>query len=224
MKNTLITLFSIISLHTFSQNSYDIDQRKGQLFISLGTQLRPLPIRAKNAVSDRVFAVGSNIDNQSSGMAFSYSLDYFINSKFSVGFSHSVRYDLITIPLDEITANFGHRAANNDFIFDYHLYFDYHFKVFKKAKLFLRFGRSFLNRGTDFRNKQTFFDSNGDIIASIFSVSDTAYEPWNWGVGYKKKRISFLVGAYTSSNTEYFIDNSTFVIPYLQFKYNLGKL
>ncbi len=214
----------LLATSLFSQNSYDINQRKGKLFFSLATELRPLPIRAKDAISNPSFDNASNIDFQSSGMAFSYALDYFINKNLSLGFSQSIRYDLITLPIDEITANFGYRPAKNDFIFDYHLYIDYHFKVFKEGELFLRFGRSFLNRGTEFSEKESSFDSDGNVIISFIGSVDSAYEPYNWGVGYKKKKVSFMLGAYTSSNTEYFNDNSTFIIPYLQFKYNFGKL
>jgi len=55
------------------------------------------------------------------------------------------------------------------------------------------------------------------------SQSDFAYEPWNFAIGYKKQRVSFLVGAYTSSNSDY-QGVSDIIIPYISFRYNIGKL
>lgn len=221
MKNLILIIFCILATATFSQNSYDIDQRKGKLFFSLGTELRPVPFRSKNAVYNSRFSMASNGDAQSSGMAFSYSFDFFINKNLAIGFSQSVRYDLITVPLDEITDSFGVRPANNDLIFDYHLYLDYHFKIFKNSEIFARIGISFLNRGTEFVSKRSFFDNNGNLMFSRLNSMDAAYEPGNFALGYKKNKTSLMIGMYSSTISEYLV-GSTYIIPYVGFRYNLG--
>ncbi len=54
--------------------------------------------------------------------------------------------------------------------------------------------------------------------------NDFTYEPWNYAVGYKKDKINIILGMYGSNIAEYFDDNTTFLIPYISFKYTIGKL
>jgi hypothetical protein len=145
----------------------------------LGTELRPLLFRSKNAVYNSIFDRASNSTAQSSGMAFSYSFDFFINKNLAIIFSQSDRYDLIKEPLDEISDNFGVRPANNDLIFDYHLDMDYHLKIFKNSETFASIDISFLNRGTEVVSKRSFFDNNGNLLFSTLSSMDGAYKPGN---------------------------------------------
>ena len=56
-----------------------------------------------------------------------------------------------------------------------------------------------------------------------YSQEDFAYFAWDFALGYKKKKFSFTIGAYTTSVTNYaYIDD--FIVPYFSFKYNLGTL
>lgn len=222
MKNLLFIFLLFTTSILFSQNSYDIDQRKGQLFFSLGTEYRITPFY-KSSGGQSILPV--NIDSQSSGVAFNYTFDYFATKNLSFGFSNSIRYDLVTTGLTQFTNENGFLPVKNDLIFGFHFYADYHFKVFKNAELYLRIGKSLLNRGTEFSSKETLYDQNGQPTVSFTSPTvDTAFEPWNFGIGYKKKKISLTLGVYTSSISEYFNDGTTIGIPYVNFKYNLGKL
>jgi len=226
MKQFLFVLTFLCQFMAASQeqksNSYDIKERKGKLFFSLGTEYRITPFY-KSSGGQNILPV--NIDSQSSGVAFNYTFDYFAAKNLSFGFSNSIRYDLVTTGLTQFTTENGFLPVKNDLIFGFHFYADYHFKIFKNAELYLRIGKSLLNRGTEFSRKQTLYDQNGQPTVSFTSPTvDTAFEPWNFGIGYKKKKISLTLGVYTSSISEYFNDGTTIGIPYINFKYNLGKL
>jgi hypothetical protein len=230
MKYSLL-LICLITVHVFAQEStdpksYDIGQRKGNLFFSLGSEYRITPYYNlnPNPNENQFTFVPTNIDLQNSGVAFNYTFDYFVTKNLALGFSNSIRYDLITLPIDEITSDFGFRPANNSLIFGFHFYLDYHFKIFKDSELFVRIGRSLINRGTEYTEKETFYDDDGNKTLSFIGTEDTGYEPWNYAIGYKKNKISLTLGIYTSAISEYFNDDTTFIIPYLNFKYNIGKL
>jgi|TARA_B110000967_G_C18741502_1_gene487975 hypothetical protein len=123
--------------------------------------------------------MASNSDVQSAGMAVSYSLDFFINKNLAISFSQSARYNLIKESLDEILDNFGVRPVNNDLIFDYHYYMDYHVKIFKNSEIFARIDISFFSRDKEFVSKRSFFDNNGNPLFSILSSMDAKYQPGN---------------------------------------------
>ncbi|TXD51856.1 MULTISPECIES: hypothetical protein [unclassified Polaribacter] len=225
MRNIITILTLIISLQSFAQNSYDIENRKGKLFFNAGVEYRITPIYQNGAELDIINTRGAiSVDAQSSGTALNFGLNYFITKNLSLGFSNSFRYDIITQRSTEISGDFGYSPAKNDLIFGYHFYLDYHFKVFKEAELFVRLGKSFLNRGTEFETKTRFFDNSGNPTITAFSKQDTAYEPWNFALGYKKNKLNLILGTYTSSITEYFVDGSSFIVPYLNLTYNFGKL
>ena len=160
--------------------------------------------------------------SQYSDFAFNYNLDYFISKNLSLGFSHSIRYDVVSQAVNNVSGEFGAESSKKSLIFGYHFYLDYHFRVFKKSEMFLRFGRSLLNRGTEFSIKRLFAQTDSGDIYSI-TPSDFAYEPWNFAIGYKKQKFSLIGGAYTSSNTDY-KGVSDMIIPYISFRYNIGKL
>tara|TARA_B110000240_G_scaffold197261_1_gene251919 strand:- start:13611 stop:13988 length:378 start_codon:yes stop_codon:yes gene_type:complete len=123
--------------------------------------------------------MASNSDVQSAGMAVSYSLDFFINKNLAISFSQSARYNLIKESLDEILDNFSVRPVNNDLIFDYHYYMDYHVKIFKNSEIFARIDISFFSRDKEFVSKRSFFDNNGNPLFSILSSMDAKYQPGN---------------------------------------------
>ena len=221
MKKTYILLLGFISLSLFTQNTQDDDQRKGSLFFSLGTQYRITPISTSDSKGGPTTFNHVNTDIQNSGPALFYTLDYYITKNLSLGFSHSMRYDLITMGGHEIQGATGFQSADYGLIFGYTVYLDYHIKAFKNAELVVHLGRSRLNTGTNFTSKQTFYVNNTAVPS--YSQEHFAYFAWDFALGYKKKKFSFTIGAYTTSVTNYYlIDN--FIVPYFSFKYNLGTL
>ena len=218
----IIFFCATLSYSQSKDKSFYIEERKKNLFFSIGSEYRITPIYSpleSILLTNYVLAV----DAQNSGAAINYSLDYFITKNLALGFSHSIRYDVILNDANNISSDFGAESAQRGLIFGYHFYLDYHLKAFKNSELFLRLGKSLLNRGTDFTSKSTFsVEGFGDI--TTFLTSDFAYEPWNFAIGYKKQRFSLIGGIYSSSNTEYFQETKSFIIPYFSLRYNLGKL
>ena len=225
MKTLSFFLFMIFAPTCYSQSQKqdsNFENRKNNLFFSVGSEYRITPIRGSSEsplITNYILA----IDAQNSGAAFYYALDYYFTKNITLGFSHSIRYDVILNDANNIFSDFGAESAQRGLIFGYHFYLDYHFKIFENSELFLRVGKSLLNRGTDFTTKNTFgeIDSNNLVL---YSTSDFSYEPWNFAIGYKKQRFSLIGGIYSSSNTEYFQETKSFIIPYFSLKYNIGKL
>lgn len=217
----IITIL-VLNFKSFSQNSYDIDQRQGKLFFSIGTEYLITPIHSSTDFSYE--SASTNMDKQNSGVAFFYDFNYFTTKNLSLGFTNTIKYGLNSNAFNQISEDFGFQSAENRIIFGYHFYLDYHFKVFKDSELFVRLGKSLVNRGTNNISKTTFFDDNGDVLFAVISEFDFSYSPWNFAIGYKKKKISVAAGVYSSSNTNYFRETTPFIVPYIQFKYNLGKL
>lgn len=201
----------------------EINQRKGSLYFSIGSDYRITTIENS---SDFQFFDNSDIllntQVQNTGFAINYNFDYFLSKNLSIGFSHSMRYGVVSQEVNNVSGDFGAEASQSNLIFGYHFYLDYHFRVFKNSEMFVRFGRSLLNRGTDFSTKRPFQETESGIIYEIIP-SNFAFEPWHFALGYKKEKVSFILGAYTSSNTDY-QGEDLFVIPYLSFRYSLGSL
>lgn len=223
-KSTLQLILICCSTLNYSQSqekNYLLqDNRKGQLFFKVSSEYRltPLPYEQPTAVPVPV-------DNQNSGIAFSYALDYFVTENLNLGFSNSFRYDYLGGDFDDIEPNFGAEPANRGLIIGYHFYIDYHFQLFNESELYLRLGRSLLNRGTQINVKRTFFNEDtGEILFSQNRPLDLSYEPWNFGIGWKKRKLEILLGIYTSGITEYFIEPEDFIVPYFKLSYNLGRL
>lgn len=223
MKYFTFFIFFLISSTLLSQSNdkFSIENRKNNLFLSVGSEYRITPIResAETAVLTNYIL---SVDAQNSGAAFSYSLDYFFTKNLALGFSHSIRYDVILNDANNITEDFGAESAQRGLIFGYHFYVDYHFKAFESSELYLRFGRSLLNRGTNYTAKKIITVEGFEDIVS-YTVNDFAYEPWHFAVGYKKQRFSLMGGIYTSSNTDYEGIDS-FIVPYFSFRYTIGRL
>jgi hypothetical protein len=140
----------------------------------------------------------------------------------AVGFSNSFRYDMVAknFNIDDAT---GFSPTKKGLIIGFHFYFDYHFKIFKKSEVFARIGRSLLNRNTNVTIKETFEGNESVPDLTIFSDYDTAYEPWNFAIGYKKNRFSLIGGIYSSAISEY-TRGTSFIIPYFSLRYNIGNL
>lgn len=213
-------------INTYGQDStsYAKQQRKGKLFFSVGTDYRITPIYdiTEDLIVGRRATV-VNIDQQNSGVAFNYNIDYYLGKNLSFGFSNSIRYDLHYLRADNLQIDSGVEPAKKTLIFGFHFYFDYHFKIFKESEIFARVGISLINRGTEFADKQSFFDNQGNNIGAIVTQEDFAYEPWNFAIGYKKNRFSLIGGIYSSANSEY-TRGTSFIIPYFGLRYNIGNL
>jgi hypothetical protein len=223
MRYLLLTAAIIFnSMYSYSQNSYDIDQRRGKLFFNIGTEYRITPFYKGSRRSQ--LGISTNVDGQNSGIALSGSLDYFITRDLSLGIGNGIRYDVLSLNNESIDAPFGVQPTNDDLLFSFHFYLDYHFKIFRNSEMFLRVGRSNLNGGSTFTEKETFFDQDGNVLGSVRIVGDYSFGAGHYAIGWKKNRISIIAGIFTSTTTEYFINTTRFNIPYLSFKYNLGKL
>lgn len=220
-KKLSIISFFFFSVNIFAQHSSDINHRKGNLFFSTGVEYRITPIY--KGFSDTDLPI--NVDLQNSGMGFNFNFDFFVTKNFSLGLGNTLRYDMVSVNYDEITRSEGFTRVYNDLIYDVHFYADYHLKIFKKGELFLRAGKSLSNNGAQFVYKDPIYDQNGDYFASLQGISiEALYSPWNFAIGYKNKRISFILGVYTSSNSGYLSTTRSFIVPYFSITYNLGKL
>ncbi|MEM6517096.1 MAG: hypothetical protein AAF688_13000 [Bacteroidota bacterium] len=219
----IFLFFFLVSIFTKAQEDINFlspENRKGQLFFKVSSEYRITPLPTDSPKSRNVFV---NTDLQNSGVAFAYTLDMFITQNLSIGFSNSFRYDYLGGTSD-IEGFFGAEPSNRGIIIGYHFYLDYHFKIFRESEIFLRFGRSLLNRGTLIDSKETFFDEEGEPILTIGTSDDYAYEAYNWGLGWKKRKVEIMLAFYTSSVTEYFVEDQAYIIPYFKFSYNLGRL
>ena len=215
--NSFIKLFFllVISLQSFAQedltNQYTRADRKGNLYFSVGADYKITPIYSSGGGFGPEYI---DVGKHNSGTAFNYNLDYFIVDKLSIGFSHSMRYDMVLMSEElDISTRTGAKTVSKGLIYGYHWYLDYHFLNLTASELFLRLGKSSLNGGTEYTGKT----ERGSEYSSFHFFS------WNFALGYKKERFSMMVGAYTSDVTEY-EDINSIVIPYLSFRYNLGRL
>lgn len=218
MRKCIFVLVCLSTIFSFSQETEL--KRKGQLYFKLGVDYRITPIYEGGTFNPTV-----SPDAQASGSAFNYNLYYFITKNFSIGFGQSFRYDYIATVVEGGDVS---TSTSNDkgLMLDYHFYADYHLPIFNESELFLRFGKSLLNRGSFYSQKTVFRDESGAITGSVTNLRDTAYEPYNAAIGWKKNRIEFMGGIYFSANTDYDLtsESGSFIVPYLNVTYSLFKL
>ena len=220
-KILLVFLLFFISTISYSQHSSDINQRKGNLFFSAGVDYRITPIYKGFSNID----LPVSVDLQNSGLGFNFNFDYFLSKNLSLGLGNTLRYDMVSSNFDEITDIAGFTKVNNDLIFDIHVYLDYHLIKFKKGELFIRFGKSLRNNGAQYAFRDPVFDQNGNYFASLQGISVTpSHSAWNFALGYKNKRVSLMLGVFTTSFSGYFSPDKAFIVPYFSITYNLGKL
>lgn len=219
MKKTIILLFLIIATNCFSQIA---QERKGKLFFKVGSEYRitPLPYDFGKTHPD----LRTDIDDQNSGVAFHYGFDYFILKNLSLGFNNSFRYDVLVRNDDVTEADFGVKKIDKTVMVGGHLYLDYHVKVFKNSELFARIGKSLLNGGANYVEKNTYYDSQGNIAATSYQTNSFQYYTTNFAVGFKKDKVEIIVGMYASKNSEYFEEAESLKVPYINFTYTIGKL
>lgn len=215
--NILLILFSTIA---FCQEHNSLSERKGKLYLSVGPDYRVTPIYGSANTYDEAF---TSIDLQNSGTTFNYSLDYFLSNTLSLGFSQSFRYDILLYN-DETSFNFGARKAEKAVFIDYHFYLKYYLKISKESKLFLKFGKSMMNRGSEYSKLKTEYLPDGTLLFHVNSTRDFSYGATNFGLGFNRKKLELLLGMYTSNNTQYFTTSQNFKILYINLNYQIFKL
>ena len=218
MKNLFLLIILASTTYSYSQ----IEERKGKLFFKIGTEYRITPLPYDGGKVDQ--GIPADIDSQNSGVAFHYGFDFFITKNLSVGFNNSFRYDVIIRTDNEINRENGFQKMNKSLIIGGHLYLDYHIKVFKNSELFARVGYSLLNGGTEYLEKNTYYDNQGNISGSLLTSSDLSFNAANFAIGYKKQKIELLIGLYSSSTSNYFAETESLKIPYINITYTIGKM
>lgn len=215
--NILLILFSTIA---FCQEQNQLSEKKGKFFLSAGTDYRITPIYGSAATYDKVI---TSIDLQNSGTSLNYSLDYYISKNFSLGFSQSFKYDVLLYN-DDTSFNFGARKAEKAVLIDYHFYLKYYLKISKVNKLFFKFGKSLMNRGSEYSYVETFYQPNGLEIGKGIGQEDFSFSATNIGIGFNRKELELSLGMYASNNTQYFEKSQNFKIVYINLNYQLFKL
>lgn len=222
MKKVYFIIFLLTSLIGFSQNDVNIESKKGELFLNIGTEYRITPYYKSfpNNLKNN-----TNIDAQNSGVAFSYGLSYFVSDKISLNFSNSFRYDLLLYPENENYSgkNYFQKAENTVFI-DFHSYLDYYFKLSSNRKLLIRLGYSLMNNGSNYVVSETLYDDASNVVGYSTSQNDFSFFAGNIGLGFKKNKFEILLGSYVSKNTNYFNYDTRLTLPYLKLSYIVTKL
>ena len=218
MKN----LFLLIILTTTTYSYSQIEERKGKLFFKIGSEYRitPLPYDFGNVDPQ----IPADIDVQNSGVAFHYGFDYFFTKNLSIGFNNSFRYDVLIRNINDIDQENGFQKTDKTLIIEGHLYLDYHIKVFENSELFARVGYSLLNGGTEYMEKNTFYDNQGNTIGFGFGNESLEFFAANFAIGYKKQKVELLIGLYSSSISPYFLETESLKIPYINITYTIGKM
>jgi|SRR5690606_5031940 len=218
MKKLFLLIIFTTTTYTYSQ----IEERKGKLFFKIGSEYRITPLPYDVGKVDQ--QIPTDIDVQNSGVAFHYGLDYFITKNLSIGFNNSFRYDVLIKNVNEIDQENGYQKTDKTLIVGGHLYLDYHVKVFKNSELFARLGYSLLNGGTEYVNKTTFYDNEGNILGYSYGSDNFEFFATNFALGYKRGKVELLVGLYSSNTSNYFAETESLKIPYINITYTIGKM
>ncbi len=215
----------IITLFVFGLSFAQINpERKGKLFFNAGIEYRITPLPNDSAELSSV-AIRTNSDKQNLGTSFYYGFKYFVFNKFSVGFSHSFRYAYFLSPNNEdIPGDYGIKKTKYALLMGYHFYLDYYLTFLKKSEIFIRVGISLLNRNSEFWEKEAVYDQNNELIGHWLTEQTYAFQPRNIAMGFKKNRMEYIIGIYTTKVNPYFVDTTTFAIPYINLNYTIGKL
>lgn len=221
-KYVILIVFFFITLNTTAQSNASIENRKEKLFFKLGSDYRITPIYKGNKIKENTLR--TSIDSQSSGAAFFYGVEFFPGKNWSLNFDHSFHYTLFYLesfygdPKD-----LGGEASVNQLFYDFHFFINYYIKIFKESEVFLRVGKSMLNRNSNYTTNEALYDDNGNFIIGISSQGNFNFSPYNFGLGYKKNKVEVLLGIYSTSNTPYLV-SEPFIIPYFNLAYTIGKM
>ena len=222
-KYVILIFVCFISLGTNAQDNATIENRKGQLFFKIGSDYRITPIYGNNATKAN-YLIRTNVDSQSSGAAPFYTVEFFPGKNWSLNFSQTFHYTVFSYGnFDDIQGENGYSTATNALFIDFHFYVNYYIKLFKKSEIFIRVGKSMLNRNSNYTDKESFYNGE-EYIGAIYGQQNLHFSPYNFGLGYKKNKVELLLGIYSTSNTPYFARNADFIIPYFNLAYTIGKM
>ncbi len=213
------TVFSQENQNSFKSNFLD---RQGKLFLNFGTEIRITPYyNEKDFASNQNNFIPVNSDEQNSGIAFYYALNYFVTKNLSFGFANSFRNDILFTKADFSTfPQFKISKPEKTTFIDYHLFSDYYIKLSPNSNLFLRFGISYLNTNSDYILTESIYQ-NGNWIGNTAINKDFSFTSSNYGLGFKKNRFDFMIGAYTSKSSPY--SSARYTIPYIKINYTFFK-
>lgn len=224
MKYYIISILLLqCSLCVFGQENLKRENRKGALFFKTSLEYRIASIYSDGPRNPQASLI--DINDQNTGAAINYALDWFVGKNLSLGFSHSLRYDhLLNQGLNTQQVGLVSSSEKNTLLMDFHFYLHYHIPVFKESELFVQFGRSLMHVGSSFTSARRFEGQNGELFAGLLSPSNANFGAWNFGVGWKKNRFEILGGIYTTGTSEYFVIGTDLSTPYLRLSYNIGRL
>jgi len=214
----LIITFLLLPAFGFAQDL----ERKGKFFFNVGPEYRITPIYKFNGYSKE--AIYTNADLQNSGVSLNLGVDYYITKNFGIGFKNSFRYDLITS--QDIVNSLGQGVSNSEkgLLIGYHFRLIYHFQIFKKGDLLVGAGVSLLNRNSEFSVQEPVFDDNGQLLGTITSLVDYSYSANKISLGYANRKSKVIVGMYITGNSGYFEESTTFMVPFVNYSFDFGKL
>ncbi|NAS12138.1 hypothetical protein [Poritiphilus flavus] len=212
----------ILVLITLSTVSYAQQQeRRGKFFFNIGPEFRITPIYNAEISGISAQAFDTNMDLQNSGVALNVGVDYYLTEKFALGFNNSFRNDLIT---NQSSSNEGVEVANKGLLIGSHFRLTYHIDLFKKGDLLLGLGHSLLNRNSEYTAVESFFDENGNAVGSSSSLENFNYSATKITVGYGNGRSKLMCGMYLSRNSPYLIWGNFFMVPFLSYGFDFGRL
>ncbi|MCG2429693.1 hypothetical protein [Aequorivita xiaoshiensis] len=207
---------------TFAQSNYTTDDRKGKLFFKAGSDYRITPIYDGIKLKEDILR--TSIDSQNSGAAIFYGVEFFPWKNLSINFNHSFHYTLFYLEsFDGSEDDLGGEASVNELFYDFHFFINYYFKIFDESEIFIRLGKSMMNRNSNYTTNEALYDDNGNLAIGISSQGNFNFSPYNAGLGFKKNKVEVLLGIYSTSITPYLVGED-FIIPYFNLAYTIGKM
>ncbi|MDF0715007.1 hypothetical protein PY092_02505 [Muricauda sp. 334s03] len=218
MKTRALLFLLLLPLYLTAQNNL----RERNFFLNLGAEFRITPIHKSG---DQAIASNFiNTDLQNSGPAINVGLDYYLLQNFSVGFKTSIRYDSITIKVDETDPGSGmNYETGRGLMFGYHFNLNYHFQIFNKGDLLVNAGLSLLNRNSEYVRTKSIFNAEGEVVDSTTSSDNYNLNANKISIGYGKGRSKIMMGIYISRNTKYFEEKTAFIIPFICYGFDIVK-
>lgn len=197
-------------------------ERKGKFFFNVGPEYRITPVYKLNNYSRE--ASYTNVDMQNSGVSLNLGVDYYVTHNLSIGFKNSFRYDLLTAQDTQVGSNQEISNTKKGFLVGYHFKLIYHFEIFKKGDLLIGAGISLLNRNSEFTNQEQVFDDNGELVGTITSLVDYKYGANKLSLGYANGKSKVMLGMYITRNSGYFEETTTFMVPFINYSFDFGRL
>ena len=203
------------SLSFSKQLSLQVDGRSGKLFFSIGIEHKIARITNRQSPNP----LGINIEEQNSGPALLYNLEYFLASRWSMSFEHSLRYGHLIGPTinglpdrDISTEQFG-------WFMDYHGAISYAFFIPEPDREWYgSLGLSFINRG-----KTASYQKPLEGVSQSNEVTDPFIYTYRFGLGYRSKRTHFSTHFYPVG-THHAYPLMSLYIASIKIRYTLGEL